>query len=248
MKNSCCLTTECVIKREPTIKNIFRSGAIMTGFDDLDDITGGFFPGELICLAGRYSMGSTGLALSILNRVCIKEKKRCFYFSLADGGRNIVSRLAAIVSHNQDIFRPEYEQELKDALKIIKKTPLYINEEAFFVDSIEKACKKLVKKKPIELVIIDHYQLVISRKKGDRSLISARLKRLARRIGCPVIVLCQLDSSIDHRDDHRPLLTDLISPGEMRYYSDKVLLLYREDYYSIDTNDKVMLKAEVLMF
>ena len=160
MKNTSCLTSEMIIENEPSIHNIFRSGALETGFKDLDDMTGGFFPGELICVAGRHSMGSTGLVLSILSRICVKEKERCLYFALADDGRNIMSRLVANVSRNLAVFRSEYEHELKDTLGRIEKSPLYINETAFFLDDIEKTCEKQIDKTSIDLVIIDYHQLI----------------------------------------------------------------------------------------
>ena len=238
MKNTSCLTSEMIIENEPSIHNIFRSGALETGFKDLDDMTGGFFPGELICVAGRHSMGSTGLVLSILSRICVKEKERCLYFALAGDGRNIMSRLVANVSRNLAVFRSEYEHELKDTLSRIEKSPLYINETAFFLDDIEKTCEKQIDKTSIDLVIIDYHQLIKTGKKEDSSLISVRLKQLARRIKCPIIVLCQLDHSIDLREDRRPILSDLKNVGEMNHYADKILLLYREDYYNIDTDNK----------
>ena len=245
MKDTSCMTAEMLIENEPSIHDIFRSGAIKTGFKDLDDMTEGFFPGELICIAGRNSMGATGLALSILNRVCIKEGKRCLYFALAEDGRSIMSRLVANVSCNQDIFQPEHEDELKDTLRKIERSLLSINETAFFISSIEKSCEKEIGKAPVDLVIVDYHQLIKNKKEEDRTFISVCLKRLARGIRCPVIVLCQLDQSIDRRDDRRPRLSDLGSVGEMNHYADKVLLMYREDYYSTDTKNAGILQIFV---
>ncbi len=76
-------------------------------------------------------------------------------------------------------------------------------------------------------------------------MISVRIKQLARSIKCPIVVLCQLDQSIDRRDDRRPLLSDLGCVGEMNHYADKVLLMYREDYYSTDTKDAGILQILV---
>ena len=238
MKNARCLSAKMLIKNESSIHDIFRSGVLKTGFKNLDNMTGGFFPGELICIAGRRSMGSTGLALSMVNGICVQEKKTCLYFSLAEDGRNLMSRLVANVSHNPFIFRPEYKVQLKDALHKVEKSPLYINETAFFVDTIEKTCEKQIRKAPVDLVIIDYHQLIRTGKNEDRAVISVRLKQLARYLRCPIIVLCQLDQSIDQRNDRKPLLSDLKNVGEMNHYADKVLLMYREDYYSIDTDNK----------
>lgn len=157
MKGKSCFTAEKLIKNESSIHNIFRSGVLKTGMKDLDGMTGGFLPGELICVAGREAMGSTGLALSILRNVCVKEKKTCLYFSLAENGRALLSRLVANVSHNMDILKPEYEHQLKDILRSIEKSPLYINEKAYLLKSIERACEKLIRKTTIDLVIIDYH-------------------------------------------------------------------------------------------
>ncbi len=197
-----------------TAKKATKLKALKTGFRDLDAMTGGFFPGELICIAGRHSMGATGLTLSILRKVCVKEKNACLYFSLAESGRELVIRL------NE------------------KKAPLYLNETAFYIKTIEKTCKKKLKEDSIDLIVIDYYQLIKTKKDKDASLIPLRLKKLARNIKCPVIVLCQLDKSIDLRDDKRPLLSDLRSVSEMDQYADKVLLLYRDEYYNYDTDKK----------
>lgn len=245
MKETNCLTAEMLIENEPSIHNIFKSGGVTTGFKNLDGITEGFLPGELICIAGRNSMGATGLALCILNRVCIRDGKRCLYFALAEDGRNIISRLVVNVSNNQDIFRLEHEDELKETLRKIEKSPLSVNETAYFVNSIEKACEKQISKAPLDLVIIDYHQLIKIGKEEDRSLISVRLKQLARSIKCPIVVLCQLDQSIDRRDDRRPLLSDLGCVGEMNHYADKVLLMYREDYYNVDTPNARILQILV---
>ena len=241
MKDKSFLTTKLLIKKEHSIK----AGEIRTGFRDIDMITGGFLPGELICIAGRHSMGATGLALGILNSACVKEKKTCLYFALAENGRDILTRLAADVSRDQDILRPEHKNKFKDTLKKIERSPLYINETAFLAGTIESTCKKMNSRTPVDLVIVDYHQLVRTGKEDDRSLVSARLKKIARSIGCPVIVLCQLDKSIDLREDRRPVLSDLRSIGETDNYADKVLLLYREDYYNINTGNAG--KAEVFI-
>lgn len=77
MKETNCLSAKLLIENEHSIHNIFKSKAIKTGFKALDIMTEGFYPGELICIAGRKCMGVTGLALSILNRVCIKKNAAC---------------------------------------------------------------------------------------------------------------------------------------------------------------------------
>ena len=98
------------------------------------------------------------------------------------------------------------------------------------------------RKAPVDLVLIDYHQLIRTGKNEDRAVISVRLKQLARYLRCPIIVLCQLDQSIDLRNDRKPLLSDLENIGEMNHYADKVLLMYREDYYSIDTDNKGIFK------
>lgn len=237
MKDTSCLSMEYLIENEPSIKDIFRSGALMTGLKDLDNVTGGFAPGELICIAGRHSMGVTGLALSMVNRACIRGNKSCIYFTLAEDGRALMRRLVFNVSQNLSIYQPQNERMLRNILGKIERSHLFVNESAYTVSSIEKTIEKQMEKIDIDFVIIDYHQLIKGNTK-DRSLITLGLKKLARKIRRPVIVLCQLDNSIDKRDDHTPHLTDLRGVGEIDNYADKVLFLYRDDYYNMNSESK----------
>ena len=193
---------------------------LMTGIDALDKKTGGFRPGEVICIAGRRSMGKTGLALSVLKRSCIEEKRPCLYFSLSEDKACLKGRLKEAFSDEK-----------------VRKAPFKIYENAFSTDEIEKVLKKRKKSKSPALVVIDHLQL-IAEKGENRTYISNRIRHIARKMKCPIVVLCQLDSDIDRRKDKRPILSDLRSIGEMDHYADKVMLLFREDYYDYDTEKK----------
>ncbi len=192
-----------------------------TGINDLDKMLGGLVNGEIVCIAGRRAMGKTGLALSIVKRACIKEGKTCLYFALAEDKAHIIKRLP-------------------DA----GEAPLYINDRAFSVKKIKKACKKLGKKNKIDLIVIDYLQLIWS-KRGYLTLVSNKLRKLARKLDCPIIVLCQLDYRIGSREDNRPVLSDLVHTGAMNDYADKVLFLHRDDYYNIDSDKKGILEVFV---
>ncbi len=239
---------EKIIKEAGQLKPKSRKkAALMTGFKGLDDFIGGFKKGELICIAGRPSMGKTGFALSIIKNICIDGGKGCLYFSLEDDSLSLIKRLNAIVSDNayctyseNDMERPE----IKKSLKSIGKAPLYINDGAYSIHDIEKTSRKLAGKAKIDIIIVDYLQLISAKGKGKKksedylSDVISSLKMLARKLECPIAVLCGLSRKIEKRKDHMPMLSDLKDSGRLDYYADKALFLYRDDYYNIDTERK----------
>ena len=224
----------------------------MTGFKELDDLTGGFYRGELICIAGRPSMGKTGLVLSILDRACVNGEKNCLYFSLAENVECILMRMTAIASGEDPYtFRSNNTDNpmFKVPMKRIEKAEIYINDRAYTIRGIEKTCKKLSGKTCIDLVVVDYLQLVLEDGHGiadtDISGIVNRLKQLARKLKCPVVVLSMLGRGVENREDHIPRITDLKEYGGLYCYSDKVIFIYRDDYYNIDTDKRG--EAEIIV-
>ncbi|MCR4656469.1 MAG: AAA family ATPase [Lachnospiraceae bacterium] len=223
-----------------------KKDALMTGFKDLDSLTGGFGKGELICIAGRPSMGKTGFALSLLKKVCIEGGKSCLYFTLKEDSLPLMERIIAFSSGIavRSLYSPDDKESamLKKSLKIIEKAPLYINNSAYSIRGIIKTCRKLARKSRIDIVIIDYLQLISAKdkKKSENSgeYIVSSLKLLARQLKCPVVVLSSLNRKTETRKDHRPMLSDLKDSGKLNCYADKILFLYRDEYYDIDTERK----------
>ncbi len=213
--------------------------ALMTGFGELDDLTGGFNKGELICIAGRPGIGKTGFALSMVRNICIEEGKGCLYLSLDSLNIRLIGRLITVLSGESGLeWRTDpYESEnVRAAVESIKGSSLYINSMLCrTIEEIADVCKSVFEKEGIDLVIIDYYQLIgslgESKETGNRDFIVRELKRMAMELQLPVIVLSQVSRCVERRKDHRPLLKDLKDRGEIVSYSDKVIFLYRDDYY-----------------
>ena len=130
---------------------------------------------------------------------------------------------------------------LRIPVRMVENTKLYINDRAYSVNEIEKTCIKLCDKIRIALVVIDYLQLI----RGDIPHVVNRLKQLTRGVTCPVVLLSSLGRSAENRKDHRPMMSDIKNYGRLDCYADKVLFLYRDDYYSIDTEKKG--EAEIIV-
>ncbi len=246
MKGTGCKTAKELMKKiRPFITGGDEDDIFYTGFKELDEAIDGFRSGELICIAGRHCMGKTGFILSILAKSCVNGNKSCLYFSLEDTARILLMRLAAIVS-DKDIFalRPEQrnKKDFKIPLRKVGDAGLYINDSAYSIKDIEKTCRKLSDKTRIDLVVLDYLQLV---RPDTRSDIVNRLKQLARKLQCPVVVLSQLAPKADDSEDDMPMISELKNQGSIDCYADKVLLLYRDDYYNIDSDKKG--QAEIMV-
>ena len=232
-------------------------GALMTGFEGLDLVTGGFNKGELICIAGRPAMGKTGFALSMIEKICIEQGKCCLYFSVNSPGTVLLKRLISTVACED---RLEYRKDVMDipyirqAFEDIKVAPLYINDMCFIdIDRMRDFCmnlnKELPKELPIDLIVVDDYQSLRPGKEmkdgtGDGYRICG-LKQIAMDFNCPVVVLSQVTRNPENRKDHHPRLSDIRDHGETEIYADKILFIYRDEYYYEDTERKGVADIDV---
>ncbi len=234
------------------IKDAKGETALTTGFEKLDSMVKGFGKGELICVAGSASIGKTGLMLSILDNIYAGGDRNCLYFSLGETASLFLKRLLITASDKEndpDEKNNPHRKKCKEILKRIEEAGLYINDDAFSLRKIKKVCKEFDRKNHVDLIIIDYLQLVRAGKKTDIetdcSIIANELKQLARQLKCPVVVISRLDRNVLQRTDHRPRIEDLNDNTGLRFYADKILLLHREDYYSIDTEKKGV--AEIMV-
>ena len=236
----------------PILNNI---KGIRTGLEDLDSLTGGFRNGELICIAGRPAMGKTALSLKTVMTTCMRDGKTCLYFTLAETGVELMRRLVMMDARVNSYYwektldenlKKEIENGIKESAHIIGQTNLFINDNACRIGRIIKTCRQLNKDGKIDVVIVDYLQIIKNdghSKNSEKSLV--RLKKLAKEINCPVIVLSQLSRMVDRREDHRPLISDIPGTDFIEYHFDKILLLYRDDYYW-DNNDEAGL-ADIIV-
>ncbi len=213
---------------------------IASGYKDLDRMTGGFQPGQLIIIAARPAMGKTAFALNLAMEAAINQKQTLF-ISLEMTRRRIYSRLAARfpgldagrLSGGQ--LTAEEQEALADAGIALSSYPLDISENVCSLIEITKRIRQAVKR-GTEMVVIDYLQLIETERKENRTVevatISRALKNLALNTGIPIIALSQLSRATEARNDKRPMMSDLRESGSIEQDADIVITLYRESYYT----------------
>ncbi len=240
------LVQEVVEKLQASDGN--RSTGVLTGFADLDEITGGFQPGDFIIIAGRPSMGKTALALNIAEHMAVRGDS-VGMFSMEMSKHQLVERLLASRS-GIDLHRlrrmmlgKEHYSRLFSACGDLRKAPMFIDDLAgSTLLQIRARARRMVAKHSVKAIVIDYIQLIttggrVESRQLEVSEISRGLKALARELNIPVICLSQLNRSPEQREGHRPRLSDLRESGSLEQDSDVVALLHREDYYHKGDDD-----------
>lgn len=225
---------------------------LSTGFKDLDRLTSGLQPSDLILIAARPSMGKTAFVLNIAQHIGIKEKKAVAFFSLEMSKEQLVQRMLCAESTIDSQRLRIGELEPNDWTKLVNgadrlsAAPIFIDDTSgITVMEMRSKARRLKIEYDLQLIIIDYLQLMQgSSKKGSEnrqqeiSEISRSLKGLAREIGVPVIALSQLSRSVESRQVKKPMLSDLRESGSLEQDADIVAFLYRDDYYNPDSDQK----------
>lgn len=219
-----------------------------TGFRDLDKITTGLHPDQLIILAARPAVGKTAFVLNIAQNVGTKMKQPVAIFSLEMGKESLVDRMLAseglVDAHHLRTgqLTDEEWQSLTIAQGNLAEAPIYIDDTpGIKITEIRARARKLEKEVGgLGLIVIDYLQLITGTKPENRqqevSDISRQLKILAKELRVPVIALSQLSRGVEQRQDKRPVLSDIRESGSIEQDADIVAFLYRDDYY--DRSDK----------
>lgn len=235
------------------VKNSLTKGTVTgipTGFNYLNNMTGGLHGGELIIVAGRPGMGKSSFAVNIAEHAAIKENIPVAIFNLEMSKSMIVNRIicsqATVDSQavRKGEFQPEDWQSICAVIDKLSQAPIYIDDSSSItVSEIRAKCRRLKQTKNLGLVVIDYLQLMQGSGKNDNrqqeiSNISRSLKVLAKELDVPVIALSQLSRSSESRGDKRPMLSDLRESGAIEQDADLVIFLYRDDYYNDDSELK----------
>ena len=223
-----------------------------SGFDDLDRLTSGLQPSDLILLAARPSMGKTALTLNLAANVALRKKKSVAFFSLEMSSIQLLMRLISSESgvDSKQIQRgdvsPDEWAAIMGACDNLYNAPLYIDDNSNInVAELRSRARRIQSEHGLDLIIIDYLQLMQGRHTGSNDNrqqevadISRSLKSLARELKVPVIALSQLSRSVENRQIKRPMLSDLRESGSLEQDADIVMFLYREDYYVKDTENQ----------
>ena len=207
-----------------------------TGFRDLDKITTGLHPDQLIILAARPAVGKTAFVLNIAQNVGTKQNKAVAVFSLEMGAESLVDRMLAaegmIDSHalRTGQLTEQDWNNVMIAQGALAEAPIYIDDTpGIKITEIRARSRKLSQEVEggLGLIVIDYLQLIT----GTRPEISRQLKILAKELKVPVIALSQLSRGVEQRQDKRPVLSDIRESGSIEQDADIVAFLYRDDYY-----------------
>jgi replicative DNA helicase len=236
-----------------------RITGVPTGFYDLDDMTSGLQPGELIVCAARPSMGKTTFCLNVAEHAAVVEKVPVAVFSLEMAKDSLVQNMlcsrARVDSHKlrRGFLRDDDWSRISQAVGQLSEASIFIDDTPGLTPlALRAKARRLCSHYGVKLMIIDYLQLmeVPSRGRGEAnrqaeiSYISRSIKGLARELRVPIIALSQLNRGVDSREDHRPRMSDLRESGAIEQDADVIMFLYRPEYYEHDPDRKAELSGQ----
>jgi replicative DNA helicase len=217
---------------------------VPTGFSDLDELTSGFQPSDLVIVAARPSMGKTSLVLNIAEHVAIERETPVAFFSLEMSKESLVQRLLTSEARidaqrlRRAMLRDDDYTRLARAAGILGPAPLYIDDTASItLLEMRSKARRLKVDVGVGLIIVDYLQLISGPSAENRqqeiSTISRSLKALAKELSVPVVALSQLSRAPEQRtgENKRPQLSDLRESGAIEQDADLVLFIYRPEVY-----------------
>ncbi|MEU3341818.1 replicative DNA helicase [Streptomyces sp. NPDC006668] len=241
-------TLEDTLDRVDQAKNGGGPTGLSTGFTDIDALTSGLQPGQMIIIAGRPGMGKSTLAMDIARACAIRQDIPAAFVSLEMSVDELNMRLLSaecrVALHHlrSGTTTDEDWERMARRVPAIQAAPLYINESANTLGAIQAKLRRLKAREPrLGLVVIDYMQLInlSGRRPESRERevaeISTSLKRLAKELQLPIITLAQLNRGPESRADKRPTKADLRESGAIEQDADIVILLYRDDAYTAES-------------
>lgn len=217
---------------------------VPTGYNEIDKMTAGLQPSDLIILAARPSMGKTSFAMNIAQHAAIVENTGVAVFSLEMSKEQLVMRLLSSVGRidSQRIRTGKLHEEdwpkLSRAVGMLSEAPIYIDDTpAISVLDMRAKVRRLAAQHDIGLIVVDYLQLMRGRSTTENrtqeiSEISRSLKALAKEHNVPVIALSQLNRGLESRTDKRPMMSDLRESGAIEQDADIITFIYRDEVYN----------------
>ncbi|MFI3178518.1 MAG: replicative DNA helicase [Methylococcaceae bacterium] len=244
------------------IETLFeQEGAITgasTGFTDLDDITSGLQPADLIIVAGRPSMGKTTIAMNMAENIALKGDKPVAVFSMEMPGDSLAMRMMSSLGRiDQNKVRTGKLEDddwprLTSAINLLAGTQLFIDDSpALSPSEVRARARRLAREHgQLGLIVVDYLQLMQSPGSGENRVqqisdISRGLKALAKELNVPVVALSQLNRNLEQRPNKRPVMSDLRDSGAIEQDADLILFVYRDEVYNEDSPDKGI--AEIII-
>jgi replicative DNA helicase len=237
------------------ITALYEAGAEVTGvpsgFRELDKLTSGLQPGNLIIVAARPSMGKSALALCAAANIAVRHDLPVALFTLEMSKSEVTQRLMCSEGkiESQRLRTGKLQQDdwsrLTTACDKLMKAPIYVDDtgSTTMMDIRSKSRRLKTQHPNLALIVVDYLQLMTSGKDMENrvqevSQISRQLKVLARDLDVPILALSQLSRAVEQRHDKRPILSDLRESGSIEQDSDLVMFIYRDEYYNPDETDQ----------
>ncbi len=240
-----------VVQLIDRVNELHENGAeevtgVRTGFFDLDRMTSGLQPGDLIVLAARPSMGKTAFALNIGEHVAVSEGLPVVVFSMEMGAAQLALRMVGSLGRidqghlRTGALRDDEWGRLSEAVEKLGKVSMFIDEGSALSPSELRARARRQARQcgQLGLIVVDYLQLMSGSGGNEENRatvigeISRGLKSLAKELKCPVIALSQLNRSVETRTDKRPMMSDLRESGAIEQDADVIMFIYRDDYYT----------------
>ncbi|ASK20156.1 MULTISPECIES: replicative DNA helicase [Halomonadaceae] len=246
--------SELLTKAVDRIDELFNLKGEMTGlssgFRDLDEMTSGLQPSDLVIIAGRPSMGKTTFAMNLVEHAVIASDKPVMVFSMEMPAESLMLRMLSSLGRiDQTRVRSgQLEDEdwprLTSAVNLLKDKQLFIDDTAALSpNEMRSRLRRVVREHGnMALIMIDYLQLMqipgfSENRTGEISEISRSLKGLAKEFQCPVVALSQLNRSLEQRPNKRPVMSDLRESGAIEQDADVIAFVYRDEVYNPDNPD-----------
>ncbi|KUO61912.1 MAG: replicative DNA helicase [Gracilibacter sp. BRH_c7a] len=243
------------------IEYLYSNKGNLTGvpsyFKELDRITSGWQPSDLIIIAARPSMGKTALALNMAQNAAIRSGIKVALFSLEMSKEQLVQRILcseAMVDQQRvrtgELLDSDWPK-LTQAVGPLSEAPIYIDDTVgISLAELRSKARRLKMEQGLGLIMIDYLQLMTIGKKAESrqqevAQISRGLKGVARELGVPVIALSQLNRGVEQRQDKRPVMSDLLESGSIEADADLISFIYRDEYYNPESDKKGI--AEIII-
>lgn len=245
-----------LVRTVEKIDALYHSGSaitgLATGLTELDSLTSGLQPSDLVIVAGRPSMGKTTLVMNIAEHAAIKAEKNVLVFSMempADSlAMRMMSSLGRIDQHRIRTGKLNDDDwpRVTSAVHLLSEAPLFVDDSpALSPVEMRARARRLTKEHgPLGLIVVDYLQLMkvpgfkAENRTAEISEISRSLKSLAKELHVPVIALSQLNRSLEQRHDKRPVMSDLRESGAIEQDADLICFIYRDEVYNEDSPDK----------
>jgi len=245
------LLTQAVDRIEQLYESKQPITGVASGFKDLDNLTSGFQPADLVVVAGRPSMGKTSLAMNIAENAAVGSKLPVAVFSMEMPGQQLAMRMLASLGriNAHRVRTGQLTQEdwprLTSAVGLLDESPIFIDDTpALTPMDLRTRLRRLIREHgQLGVVVVDYLQLMQTGQSTENRAvevanITRALKIIAREARVPVVVLSQLNRGLEQRPNKRPIMSDLRESGAIEQDADVILFIYRDEVYNEDSPEK----------